>query len=96
MCTSTIKTFCVEGSGKGASWFSLTRAVVDYDHPTHALLERSINIDFINEFLVANARVAIELSVESARALAQSIMTVLDDAGEGGEFPRMTSQGTDI
>ena len=82
MCTSIVEIVAVEGSGKGAAgWFPATQAVVDYDHPTHAFLEQSINIDVINPSLPPGMRVALELSAESARDLAHSILNAVEAAG---------------
>ncbi len=70
MCTSIVETASVEGSGKGAGgWFELTTAVVSFDHPHHAWCEEAITIDFLNSALGPEARVGVELSLESARAL---------------------------
>ena len=81
MCTSIVEIVSVEGSGKGASgWFPVEQAVVDYDHPTHAMLEESINIDVVNPSLPPGMRVALELTPDSARALAHSILSALEAA----------------
>jgi hypothetical protein len=78
----------VEGSGKGASgWFTLREANVSYDHPFHAPLEHALNIDFVNEAQGPGARVAVELSLEAARALVQTIQAVLAQADIGGYLP---------
>jgi hypothetical protein len=75
----------VDGSGKStAGWFKLGEADVSYDHPFDAPFEHALNIDFVNEALGPGARVAVELSVESARALVEAIQSVLDQAGKGG------------
>ena len=75
MCSYiTVKTD-VEGSGKGAGgWFRLDHATVYLDHPYFTQLEHTLNIDFAND---AGARVAVELSPESARALVRSIEEAL-------------------
>ena len=81
MCTSIVEIISVEGSGKGAAgWFPVTQAVVDYDHPTHAMLEQSINIDVVNPSLPAGMRVALELTPESAFELARSILNAVEAA----------------
>ena len=82
MCSYiTLKTE-VTGSGKGArGWFSLSHASVYYDHPFHTPLEHTLNVDFIDESAGADARVAVELSAESARRLADAILAALR-AGE--------------
>ena len=65
-------------------WFDLRQANVSYDHPFHAPLEHALNIDFVNEALGPGARVAVELSAEAGRALAESILAVLEQAEAGG------------
>lgn len=75
----------VAGSGKGSQgWFMLGEADVSYDHPFDAPYEHALNIDFVNESLGPGARVAVELSVESARSLIEAIESVLDQAERGG------------
>jgi len=78
MCTSIVEIVGVEGAGKrGDAWFGLTHAVVAYDHPHHALLEEAIAIDFVNDALGPGARAAVELSLESAKALARALATAI-------------------
>lgn len=74
MCTYVTEHLKVEGSGKGgAGWFQLTDATVYLDHPVHARAEHTLNIDFLNPEKGASARVAVELSPDSARALVTAI-----------------------
>jgi hypothetical protein len=47
--------------------------VVSYDHPHHALLEEAITIDFMNAALGPSARVAVELTLESAKELSAAL-----------------------
>jgi hypothetical protein len=78
MCTYLTETVDVEGSGKGtAGWFALSEATVYFDHPQHAPAEHTLNIDFLNPGQGPSARVAVELSAASARALAAAIETAL-------------------
>ena len=85
MCTMIVTQVNIEGSGNGANgWFKLREANVSYDHPFEAPLEHALNIDFVNEALGPGARVAVELSVEAARALMEAIDTVLERAEAGG------------
>ena len=78
MCTYQTEQIKINGSGKGASgWFGVTDASVYYDHPVHAQAEHSLNIDFLNPGQGPGARVAVELTAESARALAQAIEAAL-------------------
>jgi hypothetical protein len=74
MCTSIVEIVDAEGAGKGdGGWFDLTRAVVSYDHPHHALLEEAITIDFLNTALGPSARVGVELTLQSAKALSGAL-----------------------
>jgi hypothetical protein len=73
----------VSGSGKGASgWFDLASASVYVDHPVHALATHTLNIDFLNAGKGPSARVAVELTTDSARRLADAIQVALRDAPE--------------
>lgn len=85
MCTMIVNQAKIWGSGKGAhGWFTLREVNVSYDHPFHAPLEHALNIDFVNASEGPSARVAIELNVESARQLAQTILATLERAEAGG------------
>ena len=87
MCTMIVQQAAIEGSGKGASgWFPVRQANVSYDHPFDAPLEHALNIDFVNEAQGPGARVAVELSEESARALVETILAVLARAEAGGHL----------
>jgi len=89
MCTSIVEIVAVEGAGKrGSDWFGLTRAVVAYDHPHHALLEEAIAIDFVNDALGASARAAVELSLGSAKALCHALANAIA-AAEREEAARL-------
>ena len=92
MCTSIVEIVRAEGAGKGeGGWFDLTNAVVSYDHPHHALYEEAINIDFVNSGLGPSARVAVELSLESARGLAAVLVKAIADGLAGGRFVQPAS-----
>jgi len=78
MCTGITETARVMGSGKGPNgWFKLEEVNVSYDHPIDASLEHALNIDFVNQKIGVGARVAVELSPESARKVAEAILTAL-------------------
>jgi hypothetical protein len=84
MCTMISKAVQIEGSGKGAGgWFVLREANVSYDHPFEAPFEHALNIDFVNESQGPGARVAVELSLEAAKRLVETIQAVIERAGEG-------------
>jgi hypothetical protein len=83
MCTSVVELCRAEGAGKGESgWFDVTSAVVSYDHPHHALLEEAITIDFVNPALGPGARAAVEITLESAKALAVALARAIAGAEE--------------
>ena len=64
----------IKGAAKGGDgWFEPTHAVGSYDHPHHALLEEAITIDFVNQALGPGARAAVELTLESAKALSGAL-----------------------
>ena len=67
MCTMIVEKAEIAGSGKGTQgWFPLRQVNVSYDHAMHAPVEHALNIDFVNESEGLGARVAVELTPESA------------------------------
>jgi len=84
MCTYLTESIQATGSGKGADgWFGLSEVTVYFDHPVHAPADHTLNIDFRNPDRGPSARVAVELTVETARALAKAIETTLASAPAG-------------
>lgn len=84
MCTHLSEHVDIEGSGKGATgWFGASRATVYVDHPVHAPYAHTVNIDVINPRLGPSARVALELTEESALALADAIRSAIGHAPAG-------------
>ena len=87
MCTMIVQKVKIDGSGKGkGGWFTLREANVSYDHPFNMPEEHALNIDFVNEEQGPGSRVAVELSADAARSLAETIFTVLDRAKAGGHL----------
>jgi hypothetical protein len=87
MCTYIVERAAVSGCGKGADgWFSVTSASVAVDHPTHAQYDHALLIDFMNEAMGPAARVAVELSPESGRALIEAIEKALEAGAREGAF----------
>jgi hypothetical protein len=90
MCTSIIEVIGADGMAKrGEEWFSLTQAVVAYDHARHAPLADVITLDFINSGLEPGARAGIELTLESAKEL----RAALDRAITAAEFEEAEVRG---
>jgi hypothetical protein len=84
MCTYLTEKVEIDGSGKGADgWFGVSHATVYVDHPTHAQYEHTVNVDFINPGRGPSARVALELTEESALALVDAIHKALAAAPAG-------------
>lgn len=78
MCTYQTETFTVQGSAKTPDgWTTMTDASVYFDHPVHFPAGHALLIDVLNPAKGPAARVALELSPESARALATSILHAL-------------------
>jgi hypothetical protein len=77
MCTYVTEQSATAGSGKGASgWFPLTSTTVYFDHPVHAQADHTLNLDFVNPDRGASARVAVELTADSAVGLVEAIARV--------------------
>ena len=95
MCTMIARQVEIDGSGKGKDgWFEVRQLNVSYDHPYHVPLEHALNIDFVNEAEGPGARVAVELTLESARQLVKTIETVLAQAEAGGyQEERLKDEG---
>lgn len=92
MCTYTTIRAGISGSAKGpgGSWMRVCDMTVYFDHPVHALYDHTVNIDITDPALGPAARVALELSPESARRLAEAIHAALDAAPTeltGGQPP---------
>jgi hypothetical protein len=78
VCTYATEHATIEGSGKGRDgWFALRTATVYYDHPVHAPADHTLNIDFADPAAGPSARVAVELTAESALALVDAIHAAL-------------------
>jgi hypothetical protein len=84
MCTYLTESIPAIGSGKGANgWFGLSQVNVYFDHPVHAPAGHTLNIDFADPAKGPAARVAVELTAETARALIKAIETTLAAAPAG-------------
>ena len=81
MCTSIVEIAPAEGMAKAdGEWFEVTHSVVAYDHARHALLGDVITLDFINTELPPGARAAVELSLETAKALHAALAKAIEEA----------------
>jgi len=83
VCTMIVEKTGIEGSGKGTGgWFSVNQVNVSYDHPFHAPYDHALSLDFVNESKGLDARVAVELSPDSAQKLVESILSALEQGKE--------------
>ena len=81
MCTSIVEIVDAEGKGKdGNAWFKLSQAVVCYDHPHHALLDEAITIAYMNSGDGPGTRAAVELTLDSAKALQGALHRAIEQA----------------
>lgn len=93
MCTSIVEIAKAQGSGRSKhGWFALSHAVVAYDHPQHALLEEAVTLDFLNQADGPGARAAVELTLDSAKALHAALAKVIA-AAEAEEGQRVEYAG---
>ena len=74
MCTMIVEKSEISGMGKGAAgWFNVNAVNVSFDHPLHSPEDHALNIDFVNKEMGPGARVAVELSPDSAEGLVRAI-----------------------
>ena len=67
----------------GSKWFHVTDATVYFDHPVHAMAEHTLNIDLTDPSRGPGARLAVELTRDSATRLVRAIEEALASAPEG-------------
>jgi Family of unknown function (DUF6295) len=84
MCSYIVEKAALTGSAKVAGeWRPITNAVVSVDHPSHATLDHALIVDFVDAGRPVSERVALELSVGSARELISCMQTALDAFEDG-------------
>lgn len=85
MCTMIAVTSPVTGTAKGRTgWFPITQATVAYDHATHSTSEHALLLDFTNYAIGLDARVALELDLDSGRALVAQLQSAINQADATG------------
>jgi hypothetical protein len=83
MCTNIAMSTEISGSSKGPQgWYPVVKAVVSYDHPFHAQLDHAINIDFVDGTNGLSGRASVELTIDGARQLAETILSAVKQAEE--------------
>ena len=71
----------VRAAGRSArGWFSVDQVAISYDHPVHAREDHAVLLDFARALGPVDERVPVELSLASARALAETLLAVVERA----------------
>lgn len=84
MCSYIVEKAALSGCAKAdGTWRPITTAVVAVDHPSHATLDHALIVDFMNSGRPLSERIALELSVATARELVACMQTALDAFAEG-------------
>jgi hypothetical protein len=85
MCTNISYVTGIRGSGKGGgAWFPVSQANVGYDHPVSAPFDHALLLDFVNPSLGVDARVAVEMTLESGKALMTKLQAAIEAAEQSG------------
>lgn len=85
MCTMISHSTAIKGMGKGqVGWFPVTQATVGYDHTTHSEAEHALLLDFVNYDIGTGARVALEMDIESGKALLSKLQEAIEAAEASG------------
>jgi len=85
MCTNIATKAPVTGSAKTASgWIGVNEATLSFDHATHAWLDHALRIDFHDASDESADRVAVELDLDSGKALLSRLAEVIDAAEKSG------------
>jgi hypothetical protein len=78
MCTAISHTTSITGAAKGPKgWFPVTQVNVAYDHTAHTPAEHAVLVDFSNYAIGPDARVALEMDLDSARALLEQLRSTI-------------------
>jgi Family of unknown function (DUF6295) len=82
MCTYATVRERIDGSAKGpnGAWMRVSDATVYFDHPVHAMAEHTLNIDLADPTRGPAARIAVELTADSARRLIRAMEAALQSA----------------
>ncbi len=85
MCTMINVSADIAGGGKGVhGWFGVDRVNVGFDHPTFVRMEHAITLDFVDSKAGPSARVAVELTPDSARELIATLEAALAEGKRVG------------
>jgi hypothetical protein len=85
VCTNIATRTPVTGSAKTASgWTKVNEATMSFDHANHTWTEHALRIDFVDANDEKADRVAVELDLDSGRALLRRLAEVIEAAEKSG------------
>jgi hypothetical protein len=85
MCTNIHESVPAAGAAKGgAGWFPVSVANVGFDHAVGSRFDHALLIDFADPAKGPSARVAVELDLETGRALMATLASVIEAAERSG------------
>jgi uncharacterized protein YhdP len=85
MCTNIATKTPVTGSAKTASgWMSVNEATMSFDHASHLWVDHALRIDFVDASDENAYRVAVELDLDSGKALLKRLEEVIEAAEKSG------------
>lgn len=81
MCTMISQTLPVDGAAKGSpDWLPVSVVHVGFDHATGSRLDHALLLDFADPQRGPAARVAVELDLQSGRALVAALQSIIEAA----------------
>lgn len=85
MCTYISESVAAVGAAKGgAGWFPVSVANVGFDHAVGSPFEHALLLDFADPARGPSARVAVELDLDTGRALVAALQSVIEQAEQSG------------
>jgi hypothetical protein len=85
MCTNIATKTSITGSAKSASgWINVNEVTMSFDHATHIWTEHALRIGFVNADDLSADRIAVELDLQSGRALLNRLEEIIDAAEKAG------------
>lgn len=85
MCTMIATSARIHGSAKGAQgWGGVDQVVIAYDHATRTWTEHAVRLDFRDSGARGGDQVAIEMDLDSGKALLEQLSQVIASAERSG------------
>jgi hypothetical protein len=85
VCTNISRSVAAAGAAKGgAGWFPVGVANVGFDHAVGSFFDHALLLDFADPARGPSARVAVELDLDTGRALVAALQSVIAQAERSG------------